>query len=327
MKKSFLLGGLVLTAGLLFLGVNQASGILLFSSEVFEMDTEPTYVSGQFGKAFKVGQNDVPNYTFKDYEGLNPNQGTIEVWVKPDDWQNAPNGYWEILSVVNTDGQDVMEFRRGKDNNYDVMQFIAYKPNGGFQAWRNTIEDNFTWVDGTWYHLAVSWSQTQSPIVHVNGVEYELVPAYSETTWDIRDFDGGKVYLGQRGNESVRKNNYFNHAGRATFDEVRVSNKIRSHSEIVASYNNGNGTLLTMDDDTLWLAHFDSNLYLNVNSMVTAEKWLMREVRKCDTMAFDTTHPNDGDQDFKIGDYRNYTCGNRYQEQCINDGTADSYYS
>jgi|GEM_PF-5801986 len=29
---------------------------------------------------------------------------------------------------------------------------------------------------------------------------------------------------------------------------------------------------------------------------------------------------------FRAGTYQNYTCASRYQEQCKNDGTADSYY-
>ncbi|XOU94098.1 MAG: LamG-like jellyroll fold domain-containing protein [Candidatus Kerfeldbacteria bacterium] len=310
------------------ISVFTASSVSSISTPKFEMDTDPTYVTGKFGQALKVGQDDVPIYTYNGHEGLNPIQGTIEAWVKPNDWTSDSNGYWEILSAVNQDKKDIFEFRRGKDTRYDLMQFIAYKSNGSFQAWRNPLTYNFTWQNNEWAHLVMTWSETDTPTVYVNGVAHEFEGGYGETTWDIRDFTSGKIFLGQRGNEYVRNNNYYNHAGRATFDEVRVSSKVRSEEEIIANYNSGNGKLLTADEDTLWLAHFDSSL--DIDTYTTSSDnalWLKREVRKCDDQTINTTHPNEGDQDFEVGSYSNYTCGNRHQAQCNNDGTFDNYYS
>ena len=327
MKKAFYLGlstSFIIGAGLFIVPIASST-----TTPAFEMDTTPTYVTGKFGQALQVGQNDVPIYTFDKHEGLNPTQGTIEAWVKPNDWTSDTNAYWEILSAINQDNKDTFEFRRGKDANFDSMQFIAYRSSGGFQAWRNKQVDNFTWQNDTWYHIAITWSETQTPTVYVNGVAYVLVPGYGETTWDIGDFTSGKMFLGQRGNDYVRNKGFYNHAGRATFDEVRVSDEVRPASEIIANYNAGQGTLLTVDDKTLWLAHFDNSLELTVETDTATGNtlWLKREVRKCDNYAFNTSDPDAGDQDFVIGNYSNYTCGNRYQEQCKNDGTFDKFYS
>ncbi|HCM68206.1 MAG TPA: hypothetical protein DIS62_04395 [Candidatus Kerfeldbacteria bacterium] len=299
------------------------------STPQFISNTEPAYVGGKLSQALAVGQDDVPYYNFNGHDGLNPGEGTIEVWVQPDDWLSDTNGYWEIVSGVNQDGQDVFEFRRGKDAFHDALQFIAYNESGMYQAWRTSELEPFTWSDGTWYHLVVTWSEVASPVVYVNGEAFPLEPAYGESTWTIRDFSSGKIFLGQRGNGSVRLYHYYNHAGRATFDELRFSNEVRSEAEILASYNSGVGAVLDVDEKTLWLAHFDNSLGIEISDseQITKTLWLKREVRKCGTKEFDTSHPANGDQDFKVGTYSNYTCGNRYQSHCINDGTFDSYYS
>lgn len=326
-RKAIFISSVAFFAVLLFIGIPQVFGC---SFTEFVMNTDPTYVDGKLSEALSVGQDDVPYLRYDNHDGLNPLAGTIEVWVKPGDWFSDTNAYWEIVSGVNVDGQDVFEFRRGKDAYHNNLQFIAYNASGSFQAWVTPELEPYTWEEDTWYHLAVTWSEAQSPIVYVNGEAKEMEAAYSETTWTIRDFDGGSIYLGQRGNASVRNHHYYNHAGRATFDEMRFSNEARTAAEILASYNEGDGVVLTVDEKTLWLAHFDNSLEIEKptsDDEETRTLWLKREVRRCDTMAFDTLHPSDGDQDFEIGDYTNYTCGNRYQAHCVNDGTADAYYS
>ncbi len=226
-------------------------------ASAFTMETTPTYVTGKLGQALQVGQSDVPIYSFSDGVGFSPSAGTIEAWVQPTDW-NTGTGYWEILSGVDENGADTYEFRRGKDSNIDVLQFIAYRSDGRYQAWRT--QQSFTWTDGTWYHLAVTWSADQSPVVYVNGQPYQLIAAYGETTWTIKGYTDGENYLGQRGNAYVRENHIYNHAGRAAYDEMRVSSRVRTAAEIAASYNAGAGRVLDADAETLWLAHFDNAL-------------------------------------------------------------------
>src|SRR3989344_2692198 len=66
----------------------------------FVMGTSPSYIDGKFSQGLAIGQNDVPYYEFSGHDGLNPEQGTIEVWVKPTDWLSSSAGYWEIVSGV-----------------------------------------------------------------------------------------------------------------------------------------------------------------------------------------------------------------------------------
>lgn len=272
-------------------------------SDSFSLEN-PTYVTGKIDHALKVGQDELPIYEFDDQYGLNPAEGSIEAWVNPTNWLSDSAGYWEILSAVNEDGEDIFEFRRGRNvyNLQDMLQFVAYDSNGNFQVWRTAEIPALSWENNTWYHVAVTWSETSHPIIYLNGVAQEMEPAYGETTWNIRDFDGGTIYLGQRGNEQVRLHNTYNHAGRAAYDEIRVLKTKLTAAEIADSYNEGAGKELSLDDETLWLAHFDQNLEI------------------------ETEHGNSV-QDWEIGDYTNYTCGSRYDYQCIKDGTFDKYYS
>ena len=65
----------------------------------------------------------------------------------------------------------------------------------------------------------------------------------------------------------------------------------------------------------------------NVPDNIKPAKKLIRIVRDCNTHKPIKVSGHEIVQRITLdGSYCNYTCKNRYQEQCVNDGTADAYY-
>ncbi|MEA1980818.1 MAG: DUF2330 domain-containing protein [candidate division Zixibacteria bacterium] len=214
---------------------------------------KPIYPTGVIENGIEISNTNTISFSAND--AFSTTEGTVEIWIKPDStWENSGGGYWEFLNVVDSNNRDVFEFRRGKDSRLDNLQFIAYNSSGSFMAWKTPDSQPFTWVPGEWYHLAVTWSEINSPVIYVNGVAYELVPAYSETSWNMKDISNGTVYLGQRGA-------YGGSLLKGEIDELRISDNVRTAEQIKASYafiNNGNE--FVVDSNTLFLSHFNSSL-------------------------------------------------------------------
>jgi len=225
---------------------------LKISSIVDQQSTlEPDYTSGKIGKAITI--TDDYTLSFPADDSFSTTESTIEMWIKPDaTWETSGGGYWEFINVVDENYQDVFEFRRGKDSRLDNLQFIAYNSNGSFLAWKTPDDLPFTWESDKWYYLAVTWSETESPVIYVNGTAYELVPAYSETSWKISNTDSDIMYFGQRGE-------YGGSILKGDIDEVRISSNLKTATEISNDYQAGlNAQKLTLEDNTLFLGHFDS---------------------------------------------------------------------
>jgi len=215
----------------------------------------PTYSTGQFGNSLKIDTHDVASI---DSTKLFPNKaGTIELWVSPDaTWQKS-TGYWEFLTVTDSSGRDLFEFRRGKDSSTDSLQFIAYPSTGSFQSWRTASNQKFQWTAGEWYHVAVTWSVDQQPIFYVNGVSYPSEPSYSTTTtWNVRSAAGGMMYIGQRKNGSFL---------RGHLDELRISSTPHSAAAIQSTYeNSAKAVAPAQEADTMALFHFNNSLLESV---------------------------------------------------------------
>ncbi|MDP2684133.1 MAG: DUF2330 domain-containing protein [bacterium] len=218
-----------------------------------ESTTDSTYTNGIVKKGVTIAEDDI--LSFPADTAFSTKEGTVEMWVKPDStWETSGSGYWELLNVTDSNDQDVFEFRRGKDSRLDNLQFISYTSSGNFLAWKTPDEQLFNWTGDQWYHLAVTWSEFESPVIYVNGTAYELVPGYSSTSWEMKDFSDGTMYLGQRGL-------YGSSPLQGSLDEVRISSNLKIATEIQEAYLAGLSTQqLTVEDGTLFLAHFDDSL-------------------------------------------------------------------
>jgi len=223
-----------------------------------ETFSSPAYSAGIVGKGIDITQRKI--VSFPADSSFSIGEGTIEWWFKPDNsWNDGSTGYWEFLSVVDSDtnhsNRDVLEIRRGKDSVNESLQFIAYQSDGIYQAWSTKITQKLEWKPSHWYNLAVTWSASQQPTFYVNGEAYQTEPAYSATIWTMRNQKGTTLYFGQRGDM------FGSYPLRSTLDEVRISSKLKNADEIKNDNTQGMSTKeLAVETDTLFLAHFNENL-------------------------------------------------------------------
>lgn len=235
--------------------VSDNNNIVPLLDETF---SSPAYSAGIVGKGIDITQRKI--VSFPADSSFSTGEGTIEWWFKPDNsWNDGSTGYWEFLSVVDSDtnhsNRDVLEIRRGKDSVNENLQFIAYQSGGGYQVWKTKSTQKIEWKPSHWYNLAVTWSASQQPTFYVNGEVYQTEPAYGATNWTMRDYKGTTLYLGQRGDM------FGSYPLRATLDEVRISSKLKNSDEIKNDNTQGMSTKeLTVENDTLFLAHFNENL-------------------------------------------------------------------
>jgi len=220
----------------------------------------PTYVTGKYGSAVYVSTNGTMYYDAT--KGFNATEGTIEMWIKPSSaWDNTTTGYWEFFNVVGG-GRDVLEFRRGQSATEQTLQFVTYDE-GDFTYWVTNLGTAFNWDSGRWYHLAVTWSEDNSPMIYVNGAAKPTTSSVG-STWTMSDYTSGDMYIGQRGN------NIGSFPIKSYIDEVSVSSKKKTASEIQTSYSSGQA--LAADSNTLFLAHLDENLTEEISKGLVSYK-------------------------------------------------------
>jgi len=156
---------------------------------------------------------------------LNPQEGTIEFWVKP-------------LVVTNWNNFFYMDTSNGRFMLFFATRGIArfdYGPNStGPTAPANTIMAN------NWYHIVLRWSATTGKqALFVNGVKYE------------QNLPNGVATMFPATVSIV--NNYS-----AYIDDLRISSIARSDAEILAAYQSGQPA--PVDANTILKADFDGNL-------------------------------------------------------------------
>jgi len=217
-----------------------------------ETFSSPTYSSGRIGKGISINSNDI--FTLGADSAFSTEEGSVEVWLKPgDDWASNRAGYCQIVDVINNLNQNIYELRRGNDGVYESLQFGLYTPS--YNVWNTTAQSQLKWDSSQWYYIVATWSKDNSPQIYINGVLQTLYISHSGTSRDIPAAKGQKIYIGQR---SI---NLGTDAAQAVFDELRISSKAKTADEIKTAYNQVLGNKqLELESNTLFLAHFDSNL-------------------------------------------------------------------
>ncbi|MFA6098754.1 MAG: DUF2330 domain-containing protein [Patescibacteria group bacterium] len=213
----------------------------------------PTYSTGRLNNGVHVGSADVLSNDSANF--FNSDSGSVELWVKPDSiWSSMNLGYNSLLNVTDVNGSDVFELRHGKDSSHDNLQFITYK-DGAFVAWKTSDQTPLSWDSGQWYHIAATWSLSDSPVIYINGIPQTMETSYGGSTWGMSSAKGGKLYIGQRVNDG------YNSPANAVLDEVMISSEKKTDADIKSDYQSAlGGQALAAATDTLFLAHFDSSL-------------------------------------------------------------------
>lgn len=194
--------------------------------------TAPQVEAKPYATSFIDGTRAAETLTIPTAGVLNPQEGTVECWVKVPIVTNW-NNFFRMDGLSN--GRFLLFFNSSGSACFD------YGPaSSGSITPAGTIEAN------NWYYIALRWSATTGKqALFINGVKYE------------KDLPNG-VATSFPSTVSV-VNNYS-----AYIDDLRISNRARTDAEILAAYQSNEP--LPYDAYTTWLSRFDNNYGLIGNS-------------------------------------------------------------
>jgi len=187
------------------------------SGEIPSIDSGLTYESGIFSQAAATTDNSELRYQANG--NILSTEGTVEAWIKPD-WNGDDSGDHTLLSWGSAGGLLIM--KDGGNYFKMIVNRVGTDPVGpeagvGFRA--------VNWVGGQWHHVACTWS-TGLLELYIDGVLVNS-STFSFTPPLINSAD---FFIG-----SDNSNNEWD----GLIEELRISNVVRSSTEILQSYTNG----------------------------------------------------------------------------------------
>jgi len=190
-----------------------------------------TYATGVHGQAVEFGSgNDV---TFAVEGNLNGEAGTLEFWINPAWDGNDGQNHWVLSADV---GGGILI---GKDGgNFWRIILNRFGSNGNPELGAGTFITD--WSQGEWHHAAFSWDATE---IHVY-VDGQLVDT-AAVTFDLPAIVGPDFSLGS---------DYTSGPVMALIDELRISDKARTATEIARSFAAGllvSDIFIDLDIDTI----------------------------------------------------------------------------
>jgi hypothetical protein len=221
------------------------------TSKPGDEEAEVSYNTGRIDKGFDVGNND--KLTFDDDTVISPDEGTLEMWVKPE-WLDSKKGTFDLLNVSNeTTSMISYEFQMYRNYTDNLYQYR-------FRSYLGTSHD--TWSSAKfdinrnqWNHFATTWKEGEKPKFYLNGNTIELDAASSP------EYRGNFSMLEPVDADTYIGSGLFNLSFQAIFDEVAVSSIAKLADEILADYNMGiSGEEMSVNSTTTFLAHFNSSL-------------------------------------------------------------------
>jgi hypothetical protein len=179
--------------------------------------------------AFMTGVmiNDSDTLRYYTSGNLNFTQGTLEFWVKIG-IDPLSNGMW----FFSTGYEGVSEIHIYND--FGEIYFEYFDSTG--MATSKTA-DISSWGVGEWHHIAAIWDVVNG-VSNREAIDLFLDGTNSTTSFDSTNFDtlgttGAYLYLGSLADGEEQ--------AYSTFDELRISDVVRSESEINQTYNAGAG--------------------------------------------------------------------------------------
>ena len=192
-----------------------------------------TYPQGKWKQGAFFGPSRYSNITYNSAGNLNPLEGTIEFWIRPQDsWDE--NADWGFFSSTNASRCDGFEFwRTAPTGGLPSRITFSYGASGYSCAQTKVLSFTSTYSymkPGIWRHLAVTWNSTQMTLF-VDGTSVKSISVNPPITDYLSQstFEIGNIY--------PKLNTY---APNATFDEFVIYNRALNASEIKADYERTN---------------------------------------------------------------------------------------
>ena len=190
---------------------------------------------------YSRGSQATPDGTNVVYENFNPNQGTLEFWVKPN-WAGGDAVAHQIFDN-RSDANNQVQLYKNTSNNL----IFEVKGNSTSQTVSQSVS---AWTAGTWYHIVAVWDKnndvnsTNNLYVYINGSGAGNTTAPTALT---------SVASTQQVGEDYNAASQFNGtiAG-------RILNRPLSSTEVTALYASGAGSTdsWVCDSDCVWMGNY-----------------------------------------------------------------------
>lgn len=158
-----------------------------------------------------------------------PDNGTISLWYNP------KNYFYNFHSLLDNSVSD-----NDWEMWVDSTGYVNFRVKNGEVAVKYDLGDNVTQVGlNTWFHIVIKWQKGGNKSLLVNGVQRGTNSIAS--TWVN---PGASTYIGGGNVGNTKDNGYF--------DEIRISDVVRSNNWLLAEYNNQNspGTFYSVGAQT-----------------------------------------------------------------------------
>lgn len=193
-----------------------------------------SYTAGVIGRAAVFG--DDTSAPYNSAGNINPTVGTLEFWIKPQ-WNGNDGLTYTFLQFG--DGGGMLFAKDGANNLRSI--FNRFSING--QSEKGVAVNIGNWQAGQWHHVAYTWSNAAKMLeLYVDGSRV----AQDQFTGTLPVVDNAyPLQIGAAGGGNFDD---------TTLDELKISNVVRSASEIARDYAAGLGiTGLTINPTTLSL--------------------------------------------------------------------------
>jgi len=187
--------------------------------------------------------------------------GTIEFWLKVDDWEKRGRYAYPLFFWGAKHFQRCLIIRLGGKNRSTITFSLSSDNNKTIKKWLCLYKGNYKLKPNTWHHVACCWDIRDGKEYRDIFLDGKRIDQKKETSHQDRDFTISKIptplYIGTMKKES---NLITDNDVDMTISQFRISGKVRYQKEFIPDKR------IKLDSDTLIYFPFEDGVegYFNV---------------------------------------------------------------
>lgn len=210
-----------------------------------QADTGITFLAGLFGQGAYINNNSGDTLTYSTANNFNWNEGTVEFWIKPNDWDPAASTnilkFFEIDDASSGNIFQIGRYYQPSTGGYIYFNTANSSGQGCEGFWEVNSADSSaklkepnvsqSWGQGTWHHIAVTWKHSNPAEIKLY-VDAKLIQSKIASTGCAGASTLPDMRIG---------NSYQNNAQMGgIIDELRITNTSRTLQQIGLDSGNDN---------------------------------------------------------------------------------------
>ncbi len=192
------------------------------------------FQDGKFGKALKSGPSSGYLH-FPTMGVLRPEEGTVEMWISPLDWEGTEKKFHVFFDVRGQGAIYLYKFFSG-----GLLLLTAPDAAGPFRNAMQTIEN---WKPGQWHHIAGTWNETQQHL-YIDGKLVASVEPSPPRTLNAEFMIGDHPWTEDIGGPRTSS---------SLIDNVRIYDRALSPAHIAAHFAGDYQKVVPLSSETLQL--------------------------------------------------------------------------